>query len=1143
MDRVGAGQDIEARNERSLQTLARAIKLSQQQFALIIVRCNYAAVRDRMTQQLQARLPFPLSILTLPESAKTLYTTIQMALDAREPNAAPEPGTAGPPLLHFPDSLFIFGLEALIALDQALIATNIVREELRKQFQFPIVLWANDEVLRKLERLTPDLYSWAGNTIIDFEMPLPELVRSLKDHADRLFSAILDLGDEQVWANWQTTRLVNSLRASELKTAIQDLQATGYAIEPELRASLDFLLGQNAHSQGEMETARDLYEQSLAFWLQHLDPKEPPPKQESAIAPPALPLPALPHPLPPIPYLERAACILFYLGLWWRSYAVLQRATYQSACQRALEYFQHSLELFTQENRQDLVARFIIAQAETLQKLERWEALDALAKQALVLHKLYRDPVRQARDYGFLAETAIARAAWSTAKHHIATALQILQDTEAQLHGAGVFPNPHLEDSLELAQRYHFNWYLLLLAQAETHLGNLDAAILHLETARDRGHPQSDPTLYIQILRQLRNLYFEQGQYLQAFRTRQTRRLIEHQYGYRAFVGALRLQPLRESSPPFPLPPPIDPQTLLNQEIRASGRQRDLEQLRDRLTQAQYKLIVLHGPSGVGKSSIVSAGLAPLIATENFEGRPFLPILLDVYTDWQTSLTKKLTEALQPALPLGFPGLESPVESVPAATPAAPAPPVATPPFLYSAELLNLLRSAIDRNFLPVLILDQFEEFFFADSTIQSRRPFYYFLQDCLNEPFVKVVLALREDYLHYLLEFQRLTKLDIINNDILGKDIRYPLGDLAPEEAKAVIKNLTDNAQFYLPADLIDELVRDLAGELGEVRPIELQVVGAQLQAEGIDTLTAYHAQGPKERLVQRFLADAVKDCGPENENLARIVLFLLTNENGTRPLKTHEDLEADLVDLGLTQAIASLDLVLEVLVGSGLVFLIPESPADCYQLVHDYLVSFIRSQQEPEITNLQLELERERQKRQTVEGQLRQSEVQLQQVRQATRRRLRLGLGGLGVIAIAASAIVLWSFSVAQKTITAAKTAEISASLANRSLESSYCIARWLEAVSPARSAAAPSKRPLTQCTYAYTVVVPPARSPMTDDQLIQAVRQVVPNTTIARSPVDRQLNIGRFSTLDGALLLASHLEANGFAVEIVPLVEVGD
>jgi hypothetical protein len=130
-------------------------------------------------------------------------------------------------------------------------------------------------------------------------------------------------------------------------------------------------------------------------------------------------------------------------------------------------------------------------------------------------------------------------------------------------------------------------------------------------------------------------------------------------------------------------------------------------------------------------------------------------------------------------------------------------------------------------------------------------------------------------------------------------------------------------------------------------VRPIELQVVGAQLQAENITTLPQYHDYGPepKQELVKRYLNELVADCGAENKQMAELVLFLLTDEKGTRPLKTRAELEKELQALTASSVESkhSLDLVLQIFVDSGLVFLLPESPADRYQLVHDYLATFI--------------------------------------------------------------------------------------------------------------------------------------------------------------------------------------------------------
>ncbi|XGV95378.1 MAG: AAA family ATPase [Leptolyngbya sp. BL-A-14] len=974
-------ESVRAENDRSIDTLVRAITLSQHQFALILVRCNYVQLRDLIMGRFKQRCPFPVREYTLPESAKTLYTNIRAEMtndeqaevslavdDQREQGTRqqterevgkPTPATAAPqstPMVASccqpPNALMIFGLESVTAIDQVLLATNLVREELSKKFPFPLVLWMNDRVLAKLDRLAPDLKSWAGNTVISFDVASEAVLEGLRQHTDRLFASILDAGDEQFLPNWTLLQQkhfptwgTNSLRRTELEFALERVLSSGQEIDPALQASLDFLLGQDAHAQGELETARICYEHSLAFWQEESNRQRSQKLSASFVLLPSAS--------------ERAACVLIYLGLWWRSRAMQRRTLYADACQQARNYFQHGLEVFEQTNRQDLVARFIIPQAEVLQKLQQWDELEALAKHALVLHKLYADPIRQARDHGFLAEVALARSAWKDAKQQVETALQILAATSAAIDDTA--PNHHIEDSLEVAQRYHQGWYLLLLARAEAKLGQIDVAIAHLEMAQHQTYPPDDPQLYIVILRHLRDLYFQQGRYREAFDTKQTRRSLEHQYGFRAFIGALRLEPQQSLFSPFPGQTPQE--APLAQEIRASGRQQDVNRLVARMGRNDIKLTVIHGPSGVGKSSIVNAGLMPALKERVIGDRIALPILIDLYTDWQTTLEAKLLLALGGRAEGRGQEAEGSSQSIPleqqatavggqpivepnAGSPAPPASPMPVP-----SALLSLLRQATNLNFIPVLIFDQFEEFFFVHETLPQRRLFYEFLRDCLDLDFVKVVLTLREDYLHYLLEFQRLASRDSVNldsiNDILGKDVRYPLGDFSPADARSIIKSLTDRAQFYLDDALVEALVADLADDFGEVRAIELQAVGAELQAEGITTLAEYRQKGPKEKLVARSLENVIEDCGPENEDAARIVLFLLTNENGTRPLKSREDLETDLVDLGLTAEINKLDLVLDVLVGSGLLFLVPENPADRYQLVHDYLVSFIRQQQ----------------------------------------------------------------------------------------------------------------------------------------------------------------------------------------------------
>lgn len=146
-------EDLVISNKRSLRKLERAITLSQGQFSLILVCCNSPSLKLRMVNRLPEFSSVQIQELTLHRSANTLFTTILTAI-------------VEPP----PSALMVFGLESVVAIDQVLIATNLVRDEFRKQFPFPLVLYVNDEILHKLIRLAPDFRSWAANPI-RFEIP------------------------------------------------------------------------------------------------------------------------------------------------------------------------------------------------------------------------------------------------------------------------------------------------------------------------------------------------------------------------------------------------------------------------------------------------------------------------------------------------------------------------------------------------------------------------------------------------------------------------------------------------------------------------------------------------------------------------------------------------------------------------------------------------------------------------------------------------------------------------------------------------------------------------------------------------------------------------------------------------------------
>lgn len=873
--------EVAVDNERSLTTLSRAIQFSEGQFSLVFARCNYRALRERMVERLRERCPGKMiQELVLPPNTQTLYTSIQKE-------------TVGAATPCLPSALMVLGLESVANLENLLASTNQVRDEFRKQLPFPLILWVNDEALKKLWRFAPDFSSWAA-TPIKFEIPTDKLLNCLFSNADKLFATTLDTHVERLPHN-STIALLRGHHRLELEFALKDLQSRGVRLEPELDACVQFIFGQDDYANDRIDSAIARYRDSLIFWRNSN-------------------------------HLERQGVLLFHLGLCHCRNADRYPAVSRRQLEEAWTYLQQCVQVFEEAGRQDLVALFISQLEEVLQRLEAWSALSAVAKKCVPLHETYGTRLQLAIDYGFLAKIALRESRWEEANHDATQALSILASSnQSEYPKHGVY-------RLLLEQLYR-----LILVKSQRCLGQMEAAASNLEKCAQelRGviqasAYQSDPNRYLRVLTQMRSLYFDLGQYREAYRINKEQRSVEQQYGFRAFIGAGQLQPELEAvNPAMELrraenanSDGRDSRLFGNvaQAIAASGRQQDINRLLERIGRPDYKLTVIHGPSGVGKSSLVTAGLVPTLKSNSIGDQIALPVVVRVYRDWVGSLGRHLVEAL------------GEIQYV------------RTPESLHSAEaILEQFRKNEDRHLLTVLIFDQLEEFFLLDSSLEQRREFYDFFQKSLNLPSVKIILSIREDYIYHLLDLEKYASLEKYNISILDQTVRYALGNFSPKDAITVIKTLTERANFYLDNALIEQLVKDLSAELGEVRPIELQLVGAQLQAENITTLQQYEQFGPKEKLVERYLEKVIKDCGPDNERIARLVLYCLTDENDNRPLKTKAELATD-----LGEAAENLDLILDILVDSGLVFLILEVPANRYQLVHDYLVSFIRQKEE---------------------------------------------------------------------------------------------------------------------------------------------------------------------------------------------------
>jgi WD40 repeat protein len=982
---------IRQHNQKNLQKLSWGISASQGQFKLIIVRCNYEKLQNLMLQSLQETLS-ELHIFQLEPTDAALYTLLRHQLGDNKPQG-----------------VCVLGLETVRNLPSLLSSLNQIREELRQNLHFPLVVWVTDEGLSQLKEKATDLESWA--TKVQFELPPDILRNSLQQGANQLFETALSSDFDRVTSILNEVQDMGQLTRSEVDSALHDLKQSGHPLGCTLEANLEFARGLIALEDSDLDglqnhqLALEHFSESLTFWqneyaqdhsAETVADRKSRFSSSSSIQNDSLDLHAL-----------RTALLHFYVGRC--HYHIGNDLNPKEETLAAHQALNQAIHIFEAQNRLDLVNYCLPQQGRVIRRIafdgledrdkeSAWRELESIANRGIELHKQHPYAWGFVQYQGFKIDVALHRSNYWVAKRHAEAALSALDDL------------PEEEKWVE-------SLFLLLLAKSEQKLGNSDTAIKILENAKDLG-VQKYPKIHIRVLNALQEIYFAQGEavpdnsvyFLEAFRTKLNRLSIEQQYGLRAFIGAGRLQPEQGLNPKEYAGNYSKDIGKVATEMQVS-RRREIEDLMQRIREREYKLIILHGLSGVGKSSLIDAALIPTLKAQPSGIQEHLPILVRRYDNWAKNLARQLFSALQKKGIAPVPSLELELER-------------------NTTQILNtrqnkipsesLIRAILEQlqalNFdneqyhlQTILIFDQFEEIFVVSDLAAEqyliRKQFFIFIGECLELLYTKIILSLREDYLHFLLEGSRLVSESTnfggekvlsrnILSDILGDKKLYFVGNFSKSYAAEIIRCLTGRTGSQLPDDLVNVLVDDLSADIGEVRPIELQIVGSVLQERNINSLETYQDLGdkPKEVLVDDFLNQVIRDCGPPNEDTAKIILYLLTGDKEIRPRKTFHELSQD--PNAKSFEVRQIKLALDILVESRLVLLFPESPEDRYQLVHDYLANIIRQKIDPNL----MEIGRK--------------EKEIVSLREAQKKLLKVGLCLLSLLSILSASTALLAF-----------------------------------------------------------------------------------------------------------------------------------
>ncbi|OON81011.1 nSTAND1 domain-containing NTPase [Streptomyces tsukubensis] len=361
------------------------------------------------------------------------------------------------------------------------------------------------------------------------------------------------------------------------------------------------------------------------------------------------------------------------------------------------------------------------------------------------------------------------------------------------------------------------------------------------------------------------------------------------------------------------------------------GRRRSTDALLDQLRAAATTggLIMLVGTSGAGKSSLLNAGLVPVLrdgALREGSGRAGEVLPLVPGADPLTELTRRI------------PDLAELIRRAP--DPAAAAEPDSSQ---FTREARAAVAAWVARqapsDARPVVIVDQFEETFTLCSDEARRRTFIQLLhaactpaEDGSPAP-VLVVLGIRADFFEECLGYPELSDALQHRHMVLGPLTTAELREAVTSPAKAV--------GLELEPGLAELIVREVSsdgprGTHAGVLPLLSHALFAtwQRRKAGRLTLAGYAAAGGIQGAVAATAERAWSDLGPTARTAARLLLLRLVrlgeDTQATRRRETRRQLARESTDPEMTEE------SLEALAHARLVTL----DADTVEITHEALL-----------------------------------------------------------------------------------------------------------------------------------------------------------------------------------------------------------
>lgn len=347
-------------------------------------------------------------------------------------------------------------------------------------------------------------------------------------------------------------------------------------------------------------------------------------------------------------------------------------------------------------------------------------------------------------------------------------------------------------------------------------------------------------------------------------------------------------------------------------------RRSDLEECFRMITDSEFRLGILLGESGCGKTSFLQAGLIPMLTKH-------CPSLRPIYVKFSnqdpiTTIQQALSRDLKRPIPL-------------------------LNPQNFRNELTQITTAPQQT---LVLLFDQFEQFFKHFPSEEQRLPLFTLLanwyQHGMNLP-VKILLCYRDDLYAQHVDLQK-----AIGSSLPARDILY-LKKFTPEQATEIFAVLAEAEQLQCKkADILKIAQRDLAKKLGErISPVDIQIVSwmiaKQKESGQAEFNEDYYLKiGGIEGLLENYLADSLKRVPTESQRqLYFKVLLALIDENVRAGVLTLAEIQEKLKGAATAEPVQN---AVDWLAHSKTRLIAPVKREDVpgYELAHERLILPIR-------------------------------------------------------------------------------------------------------------------------------------------------------------------------------------------------------